>query len=836
MTNRWSIRAKITAMLAIPIVMLVAIWLFAVSFTLQPALDLRNSKLVSDKVTEPAEAMVEELQVERQLTTVYVAGGRKNSAALREQRAKTDVEVQEFRDLSSDKDFLAVASDETMAAIATSVKAVDGLAALRQLADGSGQSSQVRQAYSQIITGTYGIPESVTNHQSSEVTEEATGVFVLGLSRDLFSQEDALVTEAAVSGVYTAQAHTELVALIGQKRLILPYGVTLLAEETQQRFGAISGGQAMSKLTSLENQLLGTAPGSAESAGIDLQAWRSAFDPVNVELKNFRAQVQRHNVQAAQDAADAIFWRLGIAGVLGLLAVVLSLLLSVRIGRSLARRLDGLRVAALELADERLPSVVSRLRRGVQVDVAAEAPPLRLGTDEIGQVGEAFNSVQRTAVASAVEESSVRQGMNEVFLNIARRSQTLLHRQLSLLDGMERRTSEPDDLADLFRVDHLATRMRRHAEDLVILAGAAPGRGWRNPVSVIDVVRGAVSEVEDYARVQVQQIGEGAVVGRAVGDIIHLLAELIENATAYSPPHTRVNVTGQLVPNGFVIEIEDRGLGMSVEAIAEANRRLVEPPEFDPANSARLGLFVVAQLAARHGVRVVLRSSPFGGVTAVALLPTDLVVAQPSKGASPLPAGAPADLSSTHEMRVVAREPFSWLPQDGAGEVAEHTQVLPASSIGQRPALSVVHNEQVAAGGVPGGRRSGPGPLPRQRSAGRDGAHSTVSGSRSSAGASGGAGTSGGDAAGAAAGDGAPVGPRGLPKRVRQQSLAPQLQQDSAAGGVDEVEVPQVGRSPEQLRRMMSSFQAGTARGRHASAGDGDSDDQSSTGRDGVAG
>ncbi|MDG6109254.1 nitrate- and nitrite sensing domain-containing protein [Dactylosporangium aurantiacum] len=835
MNNRWSIRAKINAMLAIPIVMLAAIWLFAVSFTLEPALDLRNSKLVGDKVTEPAEAMVEQLQVERQLTTVYVAGGRKDAAAVREQRAKTDAAVAQFRTLASDGDLQDVATQEAKQAIASSTKALDGLAQLRQQADGGGQASVVRQAYSAIITGTYGIAESVTNHQDSEVTEEATGVFVLGLSRDLFSQEDALVTEAAVSGVFTAAAHTELVALVGQQRLILPYGVTLLAAETQAQFGALAGGGPMSKLTQLENQLLATAPGPAEAAGIDLRAWRAAFDPVNVELRNFRTLVQRHNVQAAQDASDAIFLRLGVAGALGLLAVVLSLVLSVRIGRSLARRLDGLRVAALELADERLPSVVSRLRRGVQVDVAAEAPPLRLGTDEIGQVGEAFNSVQRTAVASAVEESSVRQGMNEVFLNIARRSQTLLHRQLSLLDGMERRTSEPDDLADLFRVDHLATRMRRHAEDLVILAGAAPGRGWRNPVSVIDVVRGAVSEVEDYARVQVQQVGEGAVVGRAVGDIIHLLAELIENATAFSPPHTRVNVTGQLVPNGFVIEIEDRGLGMSVEAIAEANRRLVEPPEFDPANSARLGLFVVAQLAARHGVRVVLRSSPFGGVTAVALLPTDLVVAQPA--VAPLPAGVPADLSNTRELQVVAREPFSWLPVDGAGEVGEHTQVLPASSIGRRPALSVV--QEPPAGD---GRRPGPGPLPRQRPVGR----SDVS-----------PGSPAGSPAGRAdADDGPPArpavvgagggvssaGPRGLPKRVRQQSLAPQLQQDAVAGDAQEAEVPQPGRSPEQLRRMMSSFQAGTARGRHASAGDSDSDSTGSTGgtdstgRDGVAG
>jgi hypothetical protein len=241
----------------------------------------------------------------------------------------------------------------------------------------------------------------------------------------------------------------------------------------------------------------------------------------------------------------------------------------------------------------------------------------------------------------------------------------------------------------------------------------------------------------------------------------------------------------------------------------------------------------VAQLAARHGVRVVLRSSPFGGVTAVALLPTDLVVAQP--GSPALPAGAPADLSNTRELQVVAREQFSWLPSDGAGEVGEHTQVLPASSIGQRPALSVVQNQREVP--VPDGPRNGPGPLPRSRPGDRAAAR---------------------PAGGVQAGDGngpsavrsqesqqsqesqpaRPVGPRGLPKRVRQQSLAPQLQQDAAAADeVGDVEVPVVSRSPEQLRRMMSSFQAGTARGRHASgdAGDGGSGLGGSD-RDGVTG
>jgi hypothetical protein len=173
----------------------------------------------------------------------------------------------------------------------------------------------------------------------------------------------------------------------------------------------------------------------------------------------------------------------------------------------------------------------------------------------------------------------------------------------------------------------MTTRMRRHAEDLVVLAGAAPGRGWRVPVPMIDVIRGAVSEVEDYPRVNVSSVETAAVLGRAVADVIHLLAELIENATSFSPPHTRVHVSGQVVPNGYAVEVEDRGLGMTGEAIEEANRRLADPPVFDPANSARLGLFVVAQLGARHGVRVRLRSSPYGGVTAVALIPTELVVA-----------------------------------------------------------------------------------------------------------------------------------------------------------------------------------------------------------------
>ena len=298
-----------------------------------------------------------------------------------------------------------------------------------------------------------------------------------------------------------------------------------------------------------------------------------------------------------------------------------------RVARNLLRRVARLRAEALTLALDRLPSVVERIRTGQSVDVATEAPPLAVGADELGQLSEAFTRVQHVAISSAVHEATLREGFNQVFLNIARRSQTLLHRQLALLDAMERRATDPEELEELFRVDHLATRMRRHAEDLVILAGSTPGRGWRSPVAIADVLRAAASEVEEYARINVVVPPNLAVVGRAVNDIVHLLAELLENATLFSPPESQVTLSAQLVPNGFAIEVEDRGLGMAPEAIDEANERLANPPDFDPQHSSRLGLFVVAKLAERQGIRVALRRSPYGGITAVALIPSELVVA-----------------------------------------------------------------------------------------------------------------------------------------------------------------------------------------------------------------
>src|SRR5690606_44075 len=238
----------------------------------------------------------------------------------------------------------------------------------------------------------------------------------------------------------------------------------------------------------------------------------------------------------------------------------------------------------------------------------------------------AFTSVQLTAIESAVQEAALRQGVNKVFLNLARRSQSLLQRQLGMLDTLEREVTDHEILEKLFGIDHLTTRMRRHAEGLIILSGAAPGRGWRDPVGLFDVTRAAVEEVEDYLRVDVSVPHGPALVGSAVTDIIHLLAELIENAAIFSPPHTRVQVRGAMVARGFALGIEDRGLGIAPEEVVRLNALLASAPEFDLADSDRLGLFVVAHLARRHNVRVSLRPSPYGGTSAIVLLPQDLVV------------------------------------------------------------------------------------------------------------------------------------------------------------------------------------------------------------------
>lgn len=244
----------------------------------------------------------------------------------------------------------------------------------------------------------------------------------------------------------------------------------------------------------------------------------------------------------------------------------------------------------------------------------------------VGDVAAALQEVQREAVRLAAEQALLRRHVNAMLTNLSHRSEVLIHRQLNLLDELESREHDPEQLASLFRLDHLATRMRRNGENLLVLAGAEPRRRIGGPVPLRDVLRGAVAEVEDYERVELAVVPDVDVIDRAVNDLMHLLAELLENATMFSPPHTTVQVTGDALPDGRVlIEIHDSGLGLATEDLLHVNERLASPPTSDVSDTDRLGLLIAARLSDRHGIRIQLRSSESGGTTALVVLPAGTV-------------------------------------------------------------------------------------------------------------------------------------------------------------------------------------------------------------------
>ncbi|MFR9775190.1 nitrate- and nitrite sensing domain-containing protein [Micromonospora sp. MS34] len=657
-TRDWPIRAKLTALVIGPVTALLALWIFATTLTFGPALNLLAARTYLYDLGRPGETVVAELQRERRLSVVQLAGDT-TLPALAEQRARTDRAVAELRRRVDGDDLRDAADDLLDARLDQLVSALDALPAGRGFIDaGKVDRAGAIGLYSGMINTAFQAFSAMAAMPDVQLNREALALTALGRSRELLGQADALLAGAITAGRYGEGEHEQLVRTIENQRFLAETAVADLPGSERAAYQRLTEGPDFVRLRALQDTLIRSPELPAR---LDVRAWENSQARAWQGLRDFELRGADGLAERSVPMAIGILVRLAAAGVLGLLAIVICVLIALRVGRSLARRLTGVRTAALDMAEHRLPDVVARLRRGEEVDLSREAPELDHGGDEIGEVGRAFNEVRRTALKSAVDEVTLRRGLNEVFLNIARRSQGLVHRQLALLDRLERQTEDPDELAGLFQVDHLATRLRRHAEDLVILAGAAPGRGWRNPVAAVDVIRGAISEVEAYDRVDVGDVQPAGMLGRAVGDVIHLLAELVENATSFSPPGSRVDITGRTVPGGYTIEITDHGLGMSPQALAEANRRLSRSPEFDPADSARLGHFVVARLAARHGVRVELRVVAPAGVTAVVLIPADLITKEPA-----LVSTGPGAGTSPDERRMAKVTRLSTVPRPRA--------------------------------------------------------------------------------------------------------------------------------------------------------------------------
>ncbi|BFV56102.1 nitrate- and nitrite sensing domain-containing protein [Kitasatospora sp. CMC57] len=834
-----SIRAKMIALLMVPIVALTGLWVYATLVTTGDVWSQLDVSAAYRTFGAPVDQYARDVQSERRAAVVRLADPDDKDAQEKYQQSRTvtdrSLQLLRYQADSSDAGKLGEVQRLRLKDV---LAAADGIPAIRAEVDQRAKTwDKVIDHYADLVQPVFAFRTAFVSGQSGQLPRQGMVLTELVRAREYLSQEDAafrglrLSTEVAgrpgsrSPKPGSAMYQTALDALHSQQTLFKVY-VAELDDQDQADYRAIRNSDSMATVAWIEAQFdtfQNPADRETELLRVPLASWNNGADKALDELSTLNTRLAGQIGALAKSYAVNQLVRGGIAGLVGLIAVVASVMISFRIGRGLARELIGLRNAALDLSGTRLPAVMLRLRRGEPVDIAAESPELDFGPAEIGEVGRAFNQVQRVAVEAAVEQAELRRGVSAVFVNLARRSQVLLHRQLTLLDTMERRTEDPAELEDLFKLDHLTTRMRRHAEGLIILSGGSPGRAWRKPVRMVDVVRAAVGEVEDYARVIVRPFPGTGLLGSAVADVTHLIAELVENAAVYSPPQAQVTVQGEVVAHGFSLEIDDRGLGLSEQALADINQRLAVEQEFDLADTDRLGLFVVSRLARRHGIRVHLRPSPYGGTAAIVLIPRELLAEAPD-----LLADAPAPPRAT-VVPPTGRPDLVSVPalgkgggdSKGSGD-GKGTGLGKGSADGGRgghrrgESAPVDADEPARAPVRPaGGPRPSaaepartPGGLPRRRSS-ATGPTLVPAGST---------GTGRHRRADSPAEQGpvpAPItAPAGglLPRRVRQANLAPQLKNAGASDPGSEQSSRD--RSPEEARSAFSSFQRGFQRGR----------------------
>jgi signal transduction histidine kinase len=685
------IQATLAALLVIPLVSLITLWAFAADSAVTSAIDHYGTDTVDKDVGTVTEAVVTQVDTERADTYLFQAGhGVITSTDLTAQRKQTDAAISTFENgLHAAFGDLPAAS-QNLANVA--VAALGKLSSIRAGVD-SNRTSPIStfESYDAVTDAFFPFARSAAQvGQSVDLSELVEGDTDESLSAELIAREFPLALAAmSRGGVMTTDEQRLFAQSVDEQRLEDQLGSSPdFWQQIPDPYTALLDSKTFAGFQAMENQIIATAPGKRIT--VVPMSWNQAFTAVEATSTQAQDTALLGIRKGAAHAGDVTLLRLALVGGLGLIGVVLSVVLLLAFGRRIAAELRDLRREAQGLAQERLPSVLGRLTAGADVDVEAEAPPLAINarTREVAETADAFSVVRRAAIEAAVGQARLRKGVSNVFRSLARRNQSLLQRELRMLDEMERETTDPNLLAKLFQLDHLTTRMRRQAEGLIILSGETPGRGWREPVPVAEMLNGAVGEIEDYVRVDLRIDSRDYMYGAVVADATHLLAELIENATAYSPPSTRVTVSGTRVARGYAIEVADYGLGMPPELMRQLNERLSRAPEFDLANSDQLGLLVVSQLAARHGIMVSLRPAAYVGTVAIALFPGHLVAdetqvaipAAPSArdirrvrdapGAPPVPTAPPAPpvppvppASAASAASRVAGEPANGLPR-----------------------------------------------------------------------------------------------------------------------------------------------------------------------------
>ncbi|SEG55640.1 Signal transduction histidine kinase [Nonomuraea solani] len=645
--RNWRVRARLVALIMIPTAATVLLGGIQVLSSTTAAGDFAATNQFA-RLSAEVGGLTHWVSAERATTSWYIARNRPQDGLGEVQAQMDQVDQSSRRVRGIAQPLLNEASGRTADQLESLLNRLDDLSALREQAlEANLLPGPSVELYTTVINDLLSVHnELIKGSSDDELFRQTRMLDGLARAKESVSYQQALVTVALVEGAFDQD---QLKRLLGEQAREAGERKGFAAEATAEErrlFDETVNGRSADRMLFLRELVLIRATKGLPLRGLD-QAKpddaREWFDAATVvvdsmrEIEEGRAQgiVARSEALSADESRRAF---ITAGAVLALLVAVL--LITTGVARSLVRPLRRLRGEALEIAGKRLPEFVQHLRESREGAVHAEVPPIGIfSKDEVGEVARAFDEVHREAVRLAGDEAQLRSNVNAMFVNLSRRSQTLVERQLTLIEKLERGERDDTRLGDLFRLDHLATRMRRNSENLLVLAGQEAARKWSEPVELMDIVRAALGEVESYDRVSIQVESDVAIAGQAVTDVVHLLAELVENAASFSSRDTKVIIASSRIDGGsLMMSVTDNGIGMSQEELGEANWRLANPPVVDVSVSRRMGLFVVGRLALRHNIRVQLRRQDIGGLTAMVLIPPALLTAVPTALPSRVPA------------------------------------------------------------------------------------------------------------------------------------------------------------------------------------------------------
>ncbi|MFD1663412.1 nitrate- and nitrite sensing domain-containing protein, partial [Streptomyces caeni] len=621
---RRSLRFSFVLPFVVPAACLTGLWGYTAAGLVDEQIQLQADADHDSSVARPAQAVLSALQNERRLTAVWQAS--------RSGTARTDLDAARRKTDTIRAAYLGSPGRDTPALQRRAKSLDDALGALSDRRDAvDGRTLSAADAFQYftdtIAQGVSLVTAAVRSDDGSLAHGGAATTSLLQIT-EMLSRQDALLAGVLPSGRMPAATRARFAQYLALQR---EFAASLTTRDLPAGAGAvyarITGGGQWTTLAGVGDSVTGAKDTALPP---DASSWPDAADGVLGELRSLGGDSVQGLADDASDRADGLLLGMLLGTAATLAALAGGAVLALRARRSTLGRLSELQSHTEEIS-RTLPQLLTRIEQGERLAPGTLAPQGQHTTDELERLAGAIDRLGRMAADAALRQSRGREGTEKVFAQLIRRTQILIHRLISLLDDLERKHEDSDLLKDIFKVDHLATRVRRHAENLVILSGSPPSRRMTTPLSVTDVMRSAVAETEQYTRVKVKNLPADrrvALAGRAVADVTHLLAELIENGTSFSPPDTQVSVSATKVAKGLAIHVEDHGLGMPPEKIASANELLAQPPKLDMTSlgeDPRLGHFVVARLAERHKIKVELRESVYGGTLVVVLLPSALL-------------------------------------------------------------------------------------------------------------------------------------------------------------------------------------------------------------------